>query len=190
MTTHKTLRGPRGGMVISGLDWMKRINSTLFPGGQGGPLMHVIAAKAIALKEAAAPEFADYARRVVENAGVLAAELVERGLPIVSGGTDNHLMLVDVSPLGLTGAQAEEALHAVDITCNKNLIPFDQQPPMKTSGVRIGTAALTTRGLDTSDMRHLAGWIADILRKPADEQLALRVRGEVSACCRKHPIYS
>ena len=189
MTTHKTLRGPRGGLVISNLDWIKKINSTLFPGGQGGPLMHVIAAKAIAFKEASTPEFADYARRVVENARVLAEALVERGLPIVSGGTDNHLMLVDVSALGLTGAQAEDALHAVDITCNKNLIPFDEQPPMQTSGVRIGTAALTTRGLGPDDMRQLARWIGDVLRAPEDAGLAERVRAEVGACSRTHPIY-
>jgi glycine hydroxymethyltransferase len=185
MTTHKTLRGPRGGR-----DWIKPINSAIFPGGQGGPFMHVIAAKAVALREASSEAFGDYARRVVENAAELAAGLTERGLRIVSGGTDNHLMLVDVSPLGLTGSDAEERLHAVDLTCNKNLIPYDEQPPMKASGIRLGTAAVTTRGLDVGDMRVLAGWIADVLSSPDDEGVARRVRGEVAELARAKPIYA
>ena len=189
LTTHKTLRGPRGGMVLCGADWIKQINSAIFPGGQGGPLMHVIASKAIALREASAPSFAAYGRQVVENARVLAEVLVARGLRIVSGGTDNHLMLVDVGAVGLSGKQAEDALHAVDLTCNKNLIPYDPRPPMEASGIRLGTAAITTRGLGTEHMRTLGGWIADVLRKPADEALAKRVRGEVAELVRAFPIY-
>ena len=190
MTTHKTLRGPRGGLVVTNdLEVLKRVNSAVFPGGQGGPLMHVIAAKAIALREAQAPEFADYAARVVANAKVLAEVLVERGLRIVSGGTDNHLMLVDVTTKGLSGAAAENCLHAVDITCNKNLIPYDQRPPMEASGVRLGTAAVTTRGLGQDDMRLLGNWIADALEAPEDRATADRIRGEVAELTRAHPIY-
>ena len=189
MTTHKTLRGPRGGMIVCGKESIKQINSAIFPGGQGGPFMHVIAAKAIALGEALQPAFKDYAAQVVENAGVLAEGLAARGLRIVSGGTDNHLMLVDVTPMGHSGAQAEELLHAVDITCNKNLIPYDQRPPMEASGIRIGTAAITTRGLGVEHMRLLAGWIADVLSQPTDEATARRVRGEVAEVAAAHPIY-
>ncbi|MCB9916315.1 MAG: serine hydroxymethyltransferase [Planctomycetes bacterium] len=191
MTTHKTLRGPRGGLVVTNdLEVHKDVNSRVFPGGQGGPLMHVIAGKAVALREALAPEFTDYARRVVANASVLAGELAARGLRVVSGGTDNHLMLVDVGSTGLSGAEAEHVLHAVDLTCNKNLIPFDPRPPMEASGVRLGTAAITTRGLGPDDMRRMAGWIADVLRAPGDEALAARVRGEVAETARAHPIYA
>jgi glycine hydroxymethyltransferase len=191
MTTHKTLRGPRGGLIVTNdLEVLKRVNSAVFPGGQGGPLMHVIAAKAIALREAQAPEFATYAAQVVSNAKVLAEVLVERGLRIVSGGTDNHLMLVDVTTKGLSGAQAEDCLHAVDITCNKNLIPYDQRPPMEASGVRLGTAAVTTRGLGEDDMRLLGNWIADALEKPDDQAVADRIRGEVAALTRAHAIYA
>jgi len=190
MTTHKTLRGPRGGLIVCRKDWIKGINSAVFPGGQGGPFMHVIAAKAVALREAQQSSFRDYARAVVENAAALAAALSERGLRIVSGGTDNHLMLVDVSSIGLSGKQAEDLLHAVDLTCNKNLIPYDQQPPMQASGIRLGTAAITTRGLGLADMRRLGHWIADVLGKPADTALAARVRGEVAELARAHPIYA
>ena len=165
------------------------MNSAIFPGGQGGPLMHVIAAKAIALREAQSPDFVTYQRNVVSNAKVLAEALAARGLRIVSGGTDNHLMLVDVTPAGLTGAQAEDALHAVDITCNKNLIPYDERPPMETSGIRLGTAAVTTRGLGGDDMRRLAGWIADRLEHPDDEAAAGRIRGEVAETAAAHAIY-
>jgi glycine hydroxymethyltransferase len=189
MTTHKTLRGPRGGLIVCGKDRIKQINSAIFPGGQGGPFMHVIAAKAVALGEALDPAFSDYAARVVENAGVLAEGLAARGLRIVSGGTDNHLMLVDVTTVGLSGAQAEEALHAVDLTCNKNLIPYDQRPPMEASGIRVGTAAVTTRGLGVDDMRQMAGWIADVLSRPGDEGVARRVRGEVAEVAAAHRIY-
>lgn len=189
-STHKTLRGPRGGFVLSKNEWGKAINSAIFPGGQGGPLMHVIAAKAIAFREASTPEFKAYVGRVLENARVLAESLSERGLRIVSGGTDNHLMLVDVSSVGLTGDVAEEALHAVDLTCNKNLIPYDSQPPVKTSGIRLGTPAITTRGLGVDDVRLLGGWIADVLERPTDEDLRARVRGQVAELTATKPIYA
>jgi glycine hydroxymethyltransferase len=152
--------------------------------------MHVIAAKAVALREALSPSFADYQERVVENARVLAETLAARGLRIVSGGTDNHLMLVDVTPMGLSGKQAEDLLHAVDITCNKNLIPYDPRPPMEASGIRLGSAAVTTRGLGKAEMGRLGGWIADVLSKPADANVAKRVRGEVAETARSFPIYS
>ena len=189
LTTHKTLRGPRGGLILCGPDEIKQVNSAVFPGGQGGPLMHVIAAKAIALREALQPAFKSYQRQVLENARELAQGLESRGLRIVSGGTDNHLMLVDVGSIGLSGKQAEDLLHAVDLTCNKNLIPYDKRPPMEASGIRLGTPAITTRGLARGDMQRLAGWIADVLRKPADESLRARVRGEVGELARAHPIY-
>jgi glycine hydroxymethyltransferase len=190
MTTHKTLRGPRGGMIVCRKDRIVRINSTLFPGSQGGPLMHVIAAKAIALREAASDQFKAYGRQVVENAQALARGLNARGLRLVSGGTDNHLCLVDVSPNGLSGAEAEDALHRVDLTCNKNMIPFDQRPPMETSGIRLGTAAVTTRGLGGDDMGLMATWIADVLAAPTDERVLARVQGEVADMARAHPIYA
>jgi glycine hydroxymethyltransferase len=189
LTTHKTLRGPRGGLILCGADTIKQINSAIFPGGQGGPLMHVIAAKAIALREAAQPEFVAYQKHVVENARALSETLSARGLRIVSGGTDNHLMLVDVTPMGLSGKQAEDVLHAVDLTCNKNLIPYDPRPPMEASGIRLGTAAITTRGLSRDDVKRMGGWIADVLSKPGDESLKKRVRGDVAAMTRAHPIY-
>jgi len=188
MTTHKTLRGPRGGLILCTKEWIKKINSAVFPGDQGGPFMHAIAAKAIALREAASTEFREYARNVVANASSLAATLADRGLRIVSGGTDNHLMLVDVTPLGLTGHDAEEVLGAVHITCNKNLIPYDPNPPMKASGIRIGTAAVTTRGLGTAEMEKLGGMIADTLEARGDEAALERVRQEVSALSEAFPI--
>ena len=190
MTTHKTLRGPRGGLILCPKDRIVRVNSALFPGGQGGPLMHVIAAKAIAFREALQPSFKEYAAQVVANAGVLADTLGEAGVRIVSGGTDNHVMLVDVGSIGLSGASAEDALHRVGITCNKNLIPFDERPPMEASGIRLGTAAITTRGLDQADMRALGAWIAEVLRSPEDEAVIQRVRGEVAALTAARPIYA
>ena len=191
MTTHKTLRGPRGGMIVCNDENIaKSINSAIFPGGQGGPFMHVIAAKAIALREALAPEFSVYARQVVKNAAALAETLAARGLRIVSGGTDNHLMLVDVTPMKLTGKDAENLLHAVDLTCNKNLIPYDQNPPTKASGVRLGTAAITTRGLRENHMRTLGNWIADVLSQPANASVAERVKKEVAELARAFPIYT
>jgi len=189
-STHKTLRGPRGGFVVcNDVEALKAVNTAVFPCGQGGPLMHVIAAKAIAFREAASPAFETYARAVVKNAAVLANELAARGLRIISGGTDNHLMLVDVSSSGLCGAQAEHALHAVDLTCNKNLIPFDTEPPMRTSGIRLGTAAVTSRGLDAGDMEHVARWIAEVLARPDDTAVQKRVRGEVAELTHRRPIY-
>ncbi|MBM3977399.1 MAG: serine hydroxymethyltransferase [Planctomycetes bacterium] len=189
MTTHKTLRGPRGGLIVSKEGYAKGLNSAVFPGGQGGPFMHVIAAKAVALQEALQPSFKEYGNRVVANAKALAETLVGNGLRVVSGGTDNHLMLVDVSTVGLTGSQGEKALHAVDLTCNKNLIPYDQQPPMKASGVRLGTPAVTTRGLGVAEVRQMGVWIAEVLKKPTDEGLLKRVKGEVGEMCRRFPIY-
>ena len=188
MTTHKTLRGPRGGLIVCGADRIKPINSAVFPGGQGGPLMHVIAAKAVAFREALQPEFKDYGRRVVANAKALANALMERGLSIVSGGTDNHLLMLDVGSAGLSGAQAEDLLHTVDLTVNKNLIPFDPRPPMEASGIRIGTAAVTTRGLGEDDMRAMAGWIADLLAAPEDEAVRSRIRGEVAEVANANPL--
>ena len=191
MTTHKTLRGPRGGLIVCNDESVaKAINSAVFPGDQGGPFMHVIAAKAVAFREALAPEFKAYARQVCANAKVLADTLAARGLRIVSGGTDNHLMLVDVTPMKLTGKDAEHVLHSVDLTCNKNLIPYDQNPPMKASGVRLGTAAITTRGLREAHMRQLGNWIADVLAEPTNAQVAARVKQEVAELCRAFPIYA
>ncbi len=188
-TTHKTLRGPRGGMVLADAELIKKIDSAVFPGGQGGPLMHVIAAKAVALREASQASFVAYQRQVVENARTLAAALVEHGLRIVSGGTDNHLMLVDISATGLSGKEAEHLLHSVNLTCNKNLIPYDQRPPMQASGIRLGTAAMTTRGLGRGEMQMLAAWIATTLRAPQDASVHARVRGEVAEVTQRFPIY-
>ena len=188
-TTHKTLRGPRGGMVLADAELIKKIDSAVFPGGQGGPLMHVIAAKAVALREASQASFVAYQRQVVENARTLAAALVGHGLRIVSGGTDNHLMLVDISATGLSGKEAEHVLHSVNLTCNKNLIPYDQRPPMQASGIRLGTAAMTTRGLGRGEMQTLAAWIATTLRAPQDASVHARVRGEVAEVTQRFPIY-
>jgi len=190
LTTHKTLRGPRGGMILCPKERIVKVNSALFPGGQGGPLMHVIAAKAIAFREAQQESFKRYAAEVVSNASALADGLMEAGIRIVSGGTDNHVMLVDVGSVGLSGAAAEDALHRVNITCNKNLIPFDKRPPMEASGVRLGTAAITTRGLDAGDMGLLAGWISEVLRAPEDETTLTRVRGAVAELTGRRPIYA
>ncbi|MFS8582412.1 MAG: serine hydroxymethyltransferase, partial [Limnochordales bacterium] len=171
-TTHKTLRGPRGGMVFSKAEHAKALDRAVFPGVQGGPLMHVIAAKAVALKEALSPGFKEYQRRVVENARVLAEALQERGFRIVSGGTDTHLLLVDVkASRGLTGQAAEKVLDSVGITVNKNTIPFDEEPPMVTSGLRLGSPAATTRGMGPEEMRAIAGIIDDVLSAPEDERV-------------------
>jgi glycine hydroxymethyltransferase len=188
MTTHKTLRGPRGGLIVCKDAWLKKINSAVFPGGQGGPFMHAIAGKAVALREAASADFKGYARAVVDNAAALAATLAGRGLRIVSGGTDNHLMLVDVSVLGLNGARAEAALGAVDVTCNKNLIPYDREPPLKASGIRLGTAAVTSRGLGRAEIVRMGGAIADVLHAPEDEGVRRRVRGVVHELTSAFPI--
>ncbi|HYN08449.1 MAG TPA: serine hydroxymethyltransferase [Vicinamibacterales bacterium] len=188
-TTHKTLRGPRGGLIICRAQFAKDLDRSLFPGVQGGPLMHVIAAKAVCLKEALAPEFKAYQQQIVKNAARLASGLSGAGFRLVSGGTDNHLMLVDVFSRGLTGKVAEAALGRAGITVNKNAIPFDQHPPLVASGVRIGTPAVTTRGLKEAEMDVVAGLIARVLSAPDDEGVARAVRDEVLSICRKHPLY-
>jgi glycine hydroxymethyltransferase len=188
MTTHKTLRGPRGGLIVCGADWIKEINSAVFPGGQGGPFMHIIAAKAVALREAAEPAFRDYGRRVVENAATLAATLAERGLRIVSGGTDNHLMLVDVRPLGVNGKEADAALGEVRITVNKNTIPYDPNPPMVGSGIRVGTPAVTGRGMHEAEMVQIGGLIVDGIAARGDEAAQERVRAGVAEIVDRFPV--
>ena len=188
-TTHKTLRGPRGGMVLCRADQAKAIDKALFPGMQGGPLMHVIAAKAVAFQEALKPEFADYQRRIVENARVLGEELVRRGFRLVSGGTDNHLLLVSLSDRGLTGKLMEQALDKAGITVNKNAVPFDSQPPMVTSGFRVGTPAVTTRGFGPGEMAKIAEWIERVAKDPQDEAGLARIKEEVLELCRAFPLY-
>jgi glycine hydroxymethyltransferase len=186
-TTHKTLRGPRGGFVLCKQAWAQKINSAVFPGLQGGPLMHVIAAKAVSFAEALRPEFQGYAAQTVANARTLAHELQVQGFRLVSGGTDNHLLLVDVASRGLTGKAAEESLDAAGITVNKNKIPFDPRPPLDPSGIRIGTPALTTRGMREPEMRLIASWISRILSQPDDQQTRQGVRGAVEDLCRGFP---
>ncbi|HET9653142.1 MAG TPA: serine hydroxymethyltransferase [Usitatibacter sp.] len=189
-TTHKTLRGPRGGFVLAREKYAKALDSSVFPRLQGGPLMHVIAAKALAFHEAAQPAFGQYQRQVISNARTLAATLEHRGLRIVSGGTDCHLFLVDLRPKGITGKDAESALGQAHLTVNKNAIPNDPQKPTVTSGIRIGTAALTTRGMGESTVREVANCIADVLERPADAANIERVRSRVRAICREHPVYN
>ncbi len=195
-TTHKTLRGPRGGMILTnGEGIAKKINSAVFPGLQGGPLMHVIAAKAVAFGEALRPDFKLYSQAVVENAKALAARLRERGANLVTGGTDTHLALVDLTPLGVTGKDADEALERSAITCNKNGIPFDPLPPVKTSGIRVGSPAGTTRGFGVKEFRDIADMIADVLEglrnkgEHGDQQVEAEVRNRVRALCERFPIY-
>ncbi len=196
-TTHKTLRGPRGGIIVSSeqgageafADITKQLQSIVFPGIQGGPLMHVIAAKAVAFKEALEPEFKDYQAQVVKNAQAMAKVIIERGYRIVSGGTENHLMLVDMIGKPITGKAAEEALGKAHITVNKNAVPNDPQKPFVTSGLRIGTPAVTTRGYKEADCAALANWICDVLDAPEDEAVLARVRGSVTEQCRKFPVY-
>lgn len=189
-TTHKSLRGPRGGIVLTNSEEIaKKINSAIFPGIQGGPLMHVIAGKAVAFKEALAPEFKAYQAQVVANAKVLAQTLIERGLRIVSGGTESHVMLVDLRPKNLTGKEAEAILGSAHMTCNKNGIPNDPQKPMVTSGIRLGTPAMTTRGFKEEQVRQAAHLIADVLDKPHDEATLARVREQVAALTRAFPVY-
>ena len=188
-TTHKTLRGPRGGMVLCREEWAKPIDSAVFPGVQGGPLMHVIAAKAVAFGEALRPDFVTYQQQVLANAKALAEALMSAGYPIVSGGTDNHLMLVDVfAKSGIGGKQAEQALDAAGITANKNMIPYDPRKPMDPSGIRLGTPALTTRGMKEAEMRQIAKWIGEVLSKPSDDDLLSRVRGSVRELCESFPL--
>ncbi|HEX9963532.1 MAG TPA: serine hydroxymethyltransferase [Allosphingosinicella sp.] len=195
-TTHKTLRGPRGGMVLTDDEAIaKKINSAVFPGLQGGPLMHVIAAKAVAFGEALQPEFKSYARAIIANAKALAGRLKERGADLVSGGTDTHLALVDLRPLGITGKDADEALERSSITCNKNGIPFDPLPPVKTSGIRVGSPAGTTRGFGTQEFRDIADMVADVLEGLRDHgeegngAVEAEVKGRVRALCARFPIY-
>ena len=188
-TTHKTLRGPRGGLVLCREAHAKAVNRALFPGVQGGPLMHVIAAKAVCFKEASEPAFVDYQRQTVANAARLGTALVDAGFRLVSGGTDNHLLLVDVFSKGITGKVAEAALGKAGITVNKNAIPFDENPPMVASGIRIGTPAITTRGMAEAEMDLIAGFIARVLADPDDEAVGTMVRAEVKTLCDRFPLY-
>ena len=189
-TTHKTLRGPRGGIILCKQKYAAAIDKGIFPGMQGGPLMHVIAAKAAAFKEALSPEFKEYQQRIIDNARVLAETLKERGFTIVSGGTDNHLMLVDVRPQNLTGKVAEHLLDDIGVTANKNAIPFDPTSPFVTSGIRLGTAALSSRGFNTEDMKEVGSIIADALTNPDNEEIKDALRARVAALCAKYPLYA
>jgi glycine hydroxymethyltransferase len=196
-TTHKTLRGPRGGIIVASREAMgeageeieKKLQSIVFPGIQGGPLMHVIAAKAVAFKEALEPEFKAYQAQVVKNAQAMAKTIIERGYKIVSGGTENHLMLVDMIGKGVTGKDAEAALGKAHITVNKNAVPNDPQKPFVTSGLRVGTPAVTTRGYREADCVELANWLCDVLDAPGDEAVIAKVREQVQAQCKKFPVY-
>jgi glycine hydroxymethyltransferase len=189
-TTHKTLRGPRSGMILSKAEFAPAIDKVVFPGMQGGPLVHIIAAKAVCFQEAMQPEFRDYARQIVANAKVLAQALADEGFRIISGGTDTHLMLVDVFSKGMLGSEAEKALGEAGITVNKNAIPFDTNPPMKPSGIRIGTPALTTRGMKESEMRQIGHWIAEALLKRSDAAILGNVRKQVLELCAAFPLYA
>jgi glycine hydroxymethyltransferase len=190
-TTHKTLRGPRGGLILARehAELPKKLNSMIFPGTQGGPLMHVIAAKAVAFLEALSPDFIAYQRQVVANAKTLAGELVGRGYRIVSGGTDNHLFLLDLIGRAYTGKDADAALGRAHITVNKNAVPNDPRPPFVTSGLRIGTPAITTRGFGLDESRQVGSWIADVLDAMGDESAVANVRGQVLAICERFPVY-
>jgi glycine hydroxymethyltransferase len=188
-TTHKTLRGPRSGFILSTAEHAKAVDKAVFPGMQGGPLMHIIAAKAVAFAEAATPAFKAYAANVVANAQALAESLQEGGFSLVSGGTDNHLILVDLGPDGITGKAAEAALERAHITVNKNTVPGETRSPFVTSGIRIGTAALTTRGMGPDAMRRIGGWIAEVVAAPEDETVLGRVRDGVTELCAAHPLY-
>src|SRR3989338_4527259 len=188
-TTHKTLRGPRGGLIFCKEKYAKQINSAVFPGSQGGPLMHVIAAKAVALKEALEPEFKEYQKAVLENAQALAKSLINNGINIVSGGTDNHLMLLDLRNLNLTGKEAELLLDSVKITCNKNTIPRDPQSPFVTSGIRLGTPAVTTRGFRTKEIKLLGETIAEVLKNPSDTKAKEKAMHNVQSLCKEFPLY-
>jgi glycine hydroxymethyltransferase len=189
-TTHKTLRGPRAGMILSKAEFAAAIDKVVFPGMQGGPLMHIIAAKAICFQEAMQPEFREYATQVVANAKVLAATLAAEGFRIISGGTDTHLMLVDVFSKGILGSEAEKSMDAAGITVNKNAIPFDVNPPMKPSGIRIGTPALTTRGMKEAEMQQVGHWIAEALLHRTDATVLARIRKEVLGLCEAFPLYA
>ena len=188
-TTHKTLRGPRGGMILCTADKAKAVDKAIFPGMQGGPLMHVIAAKAVAFQEALKPDFALYQERIVNNARALAEELLKRDFRLVSGGTDNHLILVNLANRGLTGRAMEQALDKAGMTVNKNAVPFDPQPPTVTSGFRVGTPAVTTRGFGTGEMARIAAWIERVAKNPEDEEELARVKAEAMELCRAFPLY-
>ena len=190
-TTHKTLRGPRGGLILakSNEEIEKKLNSAVFPGAQGGPLMHVIAAKAVCFKEALEPGFKDYQAQVIRNAQAMAKVFIERGYDVVSGGTDNHLMLISLVKQGLTGKEADAALGRVGITVNKNAVPNDPQSPFVTSGIRIGTPAVTTRGLKEEQCRELAGWISDVLDHLGDADVEAKVATQVAGLCADFPVY-
>jgi glycine hydroxymethyltransferase len=189
-TTHKTLRGPRGGLVLSKEVHAKAINSLVFPGIQGGPLMHIIAAKAVAFQEALSPSFQEYQRQIVRNARALAEALLRAGCRLVSGGTDNHLMLVDLRPKKLTGKLAEAALDKAGITVNKNMIPFDPEKPMVTSGIRVGTPALTTRGMKEAQMARVGELLGEALDHASDDAALARVRGSVRELAQSFPLYA
>lgn len=188
-TTHKTLRGPRGGIILATEEWGKKINSNIFPGIQGGPLEHVIAAKAVAFHEALHPDFKDYQTQVVKNAQALAAELENQGIKIVSGGTDNHLVMLKTDSVNMSGKDAEALLEKVHITTNKNMIPGDKRSPFVTSGIRLGTPALTTRGFKEEHMKLLATWMVKTLKNPEDESLHAQVKEEIIALCKEYPVY-
>jgi glycine hydroxymethyltransferase len=189
-TTHKSLRGPRGGVILMKAEFEKQINSAIFPGIQGGPLMHVIAGKAVAFKEALSPEFKAYQEQVVKNAKVLADTLIKRGLRIVSGRTESHVMLVDLRSKNLTGKEAERILGEAHMTCNKNAIPNDPQTPFVTSGIRVGTPALTTRGFKEKETEHIANLIADVLDNPTDATVIERVKADVKTLTDAFPVYA
>jgi glycine hydroxymethyltransferase len=190
-TTHKTLRGPRGGIILAKAnpDLEKKFNSLVFPGTQGGPLMHVIAAKAVAFKEALEPEFKDYQLQVIKNAQAMANTMIERGYKVISGGTDDHLFLVDLVDKNITGKDADAALGRANITVNKNAVPNDPQSPFVTSGIRIGTPAITTRGFTESESSDLANWICDVLDNLGDEQTVETVKAKVLDICKRYPVY-
>lgn len=187
-TTHKTLRGPRSGIILCKKQYAADINRSIFPGLQGGPLMHVVAGKAICFKEAMQPEFKTYAQAVIDNSRTLAGVLSAGGLRLISGGTDNHLLLVDVTPLGIAGKVAEKALEKCGITVNMNMIPFDERKPLDPSGIRIGTPALTTRGMGADEMNRIGAWMLEVLRHIDDESIAQRIRGEVAELCQHFPV--
>ena len=189
-TTHKTLRGPRAGLILCGQDLAAAVDKAVFPGQQGGPLMHIVAAKAVAFAEALRPEFRTYAAQTVANAKVLASSLQEAGFRIISGGTDNHLMLVDVFEKGILGSEAELALGNAGITVNKNSIPYDTNPPLKPSGISVGTPALTTRGMKEPEMRQIATWISKALDARNDDAALERIRGDVAELANQFPLYA
>jgi glycine hydroxymethyltransferase len=189
-TTHKTLRGPRGGLILAKKDFSKELNSQIFPGIQGGPLMHVIAAKAVAFKEALSEKFKVYQENVVHNAKVLAQQLMAEGIDLVSEGTDNHMVLADLTPFNITGKDAQNVLGMAGITVNKNAIPFETRSPMITSGIRLGTPALTTRGMKSNEMIFIAKLIVDVLKNPGNEQLIDKTRKKVRDLCKLFPLYA